>query len=474
MDDKEIKILTCNNIKPPVEGRCGFFVKRKQRYCKMLPAKGNRYCAEHLSQDKQQDENRKRKRIDCPLDPKHTVFEDKLSKHLKKCNATLKTQLHYFSNNINLGIPDYIISEEEKVTLYHTPVEVLQQLITKVKECYRNITMETVKENHKQHPVLDEEMSQPGYGASVKKHLIQQASLVSLLDDMNVLQNSMAVIEFGAGRGALSHWIQKAMADQLDSKFFLVDRQHNRNKLDCYHKGDDQGPNFERLNIDIQHLNLANVLPLTNSELEIVGVGKHLCGGATDLSLRCLFENQEKETKEEQPSKRIKKGSIASRIHSILFALCCYHRCTWSTYVGTKYLSDKGFSSLDFHRITKMAGWATCGFERRTTETQKDDDRVAEEKISKEHEDRAVEEENSKEHDDRAVEKKNLKVHAGLGLTSHEQEEIGRMCKRIIDHGRLEYIRSYGYRCELIKYVDKEITPENIALCVRRRKTNDS
>ena len=28
--------------------RCGFYVQRKRRHCRMIPAKGNRYCAEHL------------------------------------------------------------------------------------------------------------------------------------------------------------------------------------------------------------------------------------------------------------------------------------------------------------------------------------------------------------------------------------------------------------------------------------------
>ena len=32
-----------------------------------------------------------------------------------------------------------------------------------------------------------------------------------------------------------------------------------RYKMDSYHKGDDQGPNFERLRIDIQHLCLDKV-----------------------------------------------------------------------------------------------------------------------------------------------------------------------------------------------------------------------
>ena len=69
IDKKSSRILSFNNIKPPVDGRCGFFVKRKQRYCKMLPAKGNKYCAEHLSEDTEEN-SLKRKRINCPLDPK--------------------------------------------------------------------------------------------------------------------------------------------------------------------------------------------------------------------------------------------------------------------------------------------------------------------------------------------------------------------------------------------------------------------
>ena len=53
-DEKTNRILSCNKIKPAPDGRCGFFVRRKQRYCKMLPAKGNKFCAEHLCEDTQQ------------------------------------------------------------------------------------------------------------------------------------------------------------------------------------------------------------------------------------------------------------------------------------------------------------------------------------------------------------------------------------------------------------------------------------
>ena len=33
----------------PIDGKCGFYVKRKKRHCKMLPVEGNTYCAEHLN-----------------------------------------------------------------------------------------------------------------------------------------------------------------------------------------------------------------------------------------------------------------------------------------------------------------------------------------------------------------------------------------------------------------------------------------
>ena len=45
----------------------------------------------------------KRKRIPCPLDPKHTSYEDQLKNHLKKCNAMESAQPEYYSRNINLG-----------------------------------------------------------------------------------------------------------------------------------------------------------------------------------------------------------------------------------------------------------------------------------------------------------------------------------------------------------------------------------
>ena len=48
-----------------------------------------------------------RKRVPCPIDPSHTVFEDKLSKHIRVCNKTKKEEENancpYFIPNFNSG-----------------------------------------------------------------------------------------------------------------------------------------------------------------------------------------------------------------------------------------------------------------------------------------------------------------------------------------------------------------------------------
>lgn len=38
-------------LRAPVPGRCGYFVERKKRFCKMIPAQGRRFCGEHGDQE---------------------------------------------------------------------------------------------------------------------------------------------------------------------------------------------------------------------------------------------------------------------------------------------------------------------------------------------------------------------------------------------------------------------------------------
>ena len=50
-------------------GRCGLFINKRGRYCKLPVARGSKYCGEHLTFDPEQGATSQRRRIPCPLDP---------------------------------------------------------------------------------------------------------------------------------------------------------------------------------------------------------------------------------------------------------------------------------------------------------------------------------------------------------------------------------------------------------------------
>lgn len=51
-----------------------------------------------------------------------------------------------------------------------------------------------------------------------------------------------------------------------------------------------------------------------------------------------------------------------------------------------------------------------------------------------------------------------------MNLTTKEREEIGRKCKRLIDFGRLEYLKDQELDCDMTVYIEEQLTPENVAI----------
>lgn len=50
------------------------------------------------------------------------------------------------------------------------------------------------------------------------------------------------------------------------------------------------------------------------------------------------------------------------------------------------------------------------------------------------------------------------------GLDFDAREKLGQQCKRLLDIGRVMYLREKGFDAELVYYVDKETSLENLAL----------
>lgn len=422
-----------------------------------------------------------RKRITCPLDKKHTVFEDQLEKHLKKCNQTKKTQVVYFSININSGIPNYEFSPAEKVSLNSVSQKKVSKLIDKVKE-YSKVQGPKLAEEVLSHCAFQKELSEMLDKPAILKHLKQQASLIGHMDKLNLLKPSTIFMEFGAGRGKLSHWLQLALGNSAkDVEYLLIDRASNRYKYDRYHRGGDQGPSFQRLNLDIEHLDLSKVPCIKNSKHQIVAISKHLCGAATDLTLRCLMETLSnsgersgqdavvEEDTNNRENKRIKLSPNSNRVEGVVLALCCHHCCSWPQYVGRPFLQNLGFTAEDFHLLCCLSSWATCGIRltkrRKGIAGQTDNYRVnntdSDSCDSDGNGGNISEEDQGKsqsDHEDR-----------WSHYTVSEREEIGRQCKRLIDAGRLWYLESHDLNARLAFYVNSTVSLENTVLLATSR-----
>ncbi|KAI7791209.1 tRNA:m(4)X modification enzyme TRM13 homolog [Triplophysa rosa] len=440
---------TAGSVSAPLPGRCAFYVTKKKRYCKMTVGRGKTFCGEHANAGG----DTEKKRIPCPLDPKHTVYEDNLAKHLKKCNSKEKPQPRYYVKDINAGSGSEGEAIEE-ISIADRTKEELDELIVKLKTALQELNTKIV-ENTLSHNALNEALNDPKNGDSAIKHLKQQASILGNMEALKLLSPDRCYIEFGAGKGKLSHWIHVALKASENVHFLLVERSSTRFKVDGKHKNADS--TFDRLQVDIQHLDLNRVPLLREKRRPVVGVGKHLCGAATDLALRCLFERIRK-FDDDPPTKRVKlqqedgagdetKPREGLVVSGLAIALCCHHRCDWRHYVGKEFFRQRGLGPKEFTAFQRMSSWATCGMKKFSSEMP--------EQLS----DHKTEEEEEHEIDEEAITDSLKSV-----MSVEDREQIGRLCKLLIDQGRVHYLQQRGFESSLKYYTSRDVSLENVLL----------
>eukprot|EP00058_Branchiostoma_floridae_P020508 XP_002605998.1 hypothetical protein BRAFLDRAFT_285163 [Branchiostoma floridae] len=451
--------------------RCAFFLKRKQRFCKLIPGPGKKFCGEHANFAPEDETGAGRKRVNCPLDPNHTCYEDQLKKHLKKCNSRQKPSPLYIQRGVNSGLSCGQCKEEDaKISHHSMSTEELMSFVERVRTAYKGSVLD-IPEAVLSHQGMKAMLEDPDNGASALKHLKQQASLIGHLDHLDLLKSDVCFIEFGAGRGRLSHYVQMCLPEQAASHFIVIDRANTKHKFDKNIRRGEKGPDFERLKVDIEDLNLGLVPSMAEHKGPVAAISKHLCGAATDLTLRCLIEtlhckssrNSSKEvftsssTSETASRQHPVSDNIAQESNTtekqlvdecILIALCCHHRCTWTSYVGKGFFTSIGFTEEDFHLLRSMSSWATCGFARGQTKNAGGN----EEEVKENSEEEGEEEK------------------AAAIWTVEEREEIGRQCKRLLDQGRLWYLQQCDFNTQLVHYVEPDVSLENIAIVATRKK----
>ena len=74
---------------------------------------------------------------------------------------------------------------------------------------------------------------------------------------------------------------------------------------------------------------------------EIVCIAKHLCGGATDLSLTSILKRQK-----------------SSPVVGVAIATCCHHQCDLKTFCNLAFLEANGFTQSEIVYLPRFTSWA--------------------------------------------------------------------------------------------------------------------
>lgn len=417
------------------ENKCGYFIAQKQRTCGMLKKEGFTYCSEHMIHSDS-------KRVPCPLDNKHTVWEHNLKAHLKKCNAKPKEEhpvWYDLDRNIKLILcetndketdnktNDQEINDDDDNML--TDTELFDKYIPILEKVYGDF--EPLSYCISEHKGLNNRLLE----LENQKHAIQQSTLIGNLKARGLLRQDQFYVEFGCGKAELSRYLNLCMLEDCKQEnkyqfdkygFGLIDRGVNRMKNDSKIIKETQEfnkelqveipiPKIQRTRIDIKDLDLSLFIEQYGNINSMVAISKHLCGVATDLTLKLIMN-----------SDLVTTGKFGG----VLIAMCCRHICQYEQLLpqSRDFLAAKGFSTkTSFNVLKKACSWAICG---------------------------------------------TGKVEKLLENIDTKRREQGIAARRLIDESRLHAIKVNmpDYDSEIFWYSKEEVTLENVGLCIRKKE----
>jgi len=311
---------------------------------------------------------------------------------------------------------------------------------------------------------------------SSRKHAAQHTSILAHMEKEGMLRRNTVFLELGAGTAHMSHLISLCLcpsevvakperpphqpgqqqakgAEGEDSKkkeeeevktadsaaksepavkktetFVLVDRGRFRHKAERMQKYANPGHVFERVLMDIRDLDLSRV-DTFKAAPAMVAYGKHLCGAASDLALRCInswFGDGNRPVPHESTSSK--------RYCAIAIALCCFHCCDWRSYTNKAWLKSLGFTREDFTLLRSLTSWNTSNYPLVTaTDATASSTAATESTVDK-------------------------------GFTTSEKRRLGMQARHILVAGRVLYLRQRGFSTKIVTYVPEAISPENLLL----------
>ncbi|EGC38742.1 hypothetical protein DICPUDRAFT_148568 [Dictyostelium purpureum] len=419
---------------------CLFWIvnKKKHRaeFCKFKRTKDSTFCTIHKTIDntttdtatptKNEGKKDTSIRIVCPLDPTHTIYKHNLKKHLKGCSGTklnqreahllISKQQDFYKENVN-NLNGNEKLDSNSLALSQVTNEELELIAHKLDQFFEKYYPNGIKVSNNIHKTFNNLFNQE----QILKHIQQESSIISLLELNNLYNENNIYLEFGAGSGKLSNHIFQS--HEKKSGHILIDRMKFRSlhKIDRYIKNEATCRHFERLLVDIRHLDLSKLSALEKHPFVITS--KHLCGCATDFTLDCISNLLKSNNSE----------LFKNNFSGLGLATCCHHHCSYDTYINQPFLKNElNLTAKEFQLICSISSWATI------------DENKLDEKQQKQEKDQEQEQEELDEELLKEKEKENqlkLDYNNNRVFSNKRKEELGYKAKRLIDYGRYLYIK---------------------------------
>ncbi|CAE8591974.1 unnamed protein product [Polarella glacialis] len=431
---------------PPLCETCAFFIVRKEKRCRLAAVPGHDRCRTHLEGGQRSFE-----RVPCPLDPRHSVNRWQLDKHLKICTALRDANFvslqPFFKAGANAGQQTLPPPSLKQAAVFDR-----QSWLPRIEKAYPVALLRALgsagspEEDEKRASwLLEQSLLDTELGTELghaDKHGQQNAALAKLASQQGIFTTAEAsskslVVEYGCGRGGLALSVLEAVPG---ARGLLVDRDTRRHKVEKCREGGNEG--VVRLRMDIEDFDLSAFLGEPLDKTRALPQASSFDPSGVLLS-RCSRTAQRLEelwaraaALQNQPpwpppgvlvcAKHLCGGATDVALRSLLLsrrgveevslavccATCCHHRCDAQSYVNLQFLTELGLCRTheEFGEFVSTAGWGVGGQDRRL-------------------------------------------------------RRAGLMTKRILDLGRVAYLREeLGLAVHLTSYIGKEVTPENIAI----------
>ena len=265
-------------------------------------------------------------------------------------------------------------------------------------------------------------------------NLAQISSLLEcvcgLLPAARARARAAAVVDLGAGKALLTRAVYEALRRQTACVALDTRRESAKDLFyDPRPPAADGDAPYARVVGDVGDLARLELPLPPEARGGVVVIAKHLCGSATDAGLRALCAPD---------------GALAAWAGACCIAPCCHQKARPAAHCNRRFLAERGFGADDAERTR---GGAVSEREFRTLTMLVQISRAADARGFA------------------GYKRSNfLRV---LGF--RRCRELGRLARRLLEEGRLRYLREHGWDARLVRYVDASVTPDNLAIIATKR-----